>query len=341
MAEAWRVTVLDELDHFTGKRLKVASGSLEWSQFRAVPGTGTLRVTSSPEELDLLNGRLKIDFVREGETIPMGIWLFSASTWDRTSAQTTTELKLADKTELLNAPVGRWLTIGAGTTVTSRVASIVRERGGRAIAVTPSSAKLRTALSWRPDDTWLTVVNDMLRAAAYSALWTDMTGRIRVEPYLEPEERPIVATFGGEPDDALMVPNWSDEAEVHSLPTGFRWIVEGDQNKKGFIGRADLPEHHPLSAASRGREILQTDTGEATSQTEANRIAASRLQDALQVTRRVPIQHPVDTTELGDVVKHRPLDLVGPIVERTIELGIGPVVTDTIRRIYRGGELPW
>lgn len=341
MAEGWRVEQVDTAGHTTGVALQVAEGKLEWSQFRAVQGTGSLTVAAVPGSLDLLAGRVRITHLADGVATPMGVWLISASQWGRTSARTTTELALMDMTELLNSPTGQWLSLEAGVAPVAWVTQTLAGRGVNSTAITPSSARLSTAMHWEPTSTWLEVANDVLEAINYATLSADMQGRIVVEPYLPPGRRPVVATYGGEPDDLRMRGEWTDEAETYNLPTGFRLTVEGTDNKPGFVGSADLPDSHPLSAASRGRELLRVESGEAVNQATADDIAARKLVDALQVTRKVPIQHPVDTTQLGDVVEHRPLGLTGAIVQRTIDLGVGAVVSDTIRHIYTGGELPW
>lgn len=341
MAESWRITLLDQHETPTGQTLRAASGKLDWSQFRAVSGSGSLSVTAAPGELDILTGRVRITHLDGDRETPMGVWLIAASSWDRDDTRSTTELSLLDKTELLNTPVGRWLSVAAGTRPTDWVTERLTERGITQTAITASPAALRVAMHWDPDTTWLTVCNDLLGSINYSSLSADMEGRLVLAPYVEPERRPLAAVYGGGPTDLRMRPEWSDEAELWSLPSGFRVVVDGTDDKPGLIGVADLPDEHPLSAASRGRELLRTETAEAADQSTADALAARRLQESLQVTRRVQVTHPIDTTRLGDLVEHRPLTLRGPIVERTITLGVGAVVTDVIRHIYTGGELPW
>ena len=56
---------------------------------------------------------------------------------------------------------------------------------------------------------------------------------------------------------------------------------------------------------------------------------------------RVSVTHPIDSTDLNDVVHHGPLNLDAAIVERQVDLRVGAVVTDAIRHIYTGGDLPW
>jgi len=168
-----------------------------------------------------------------------------------------------------------------------------------------------------------------------------MDGRIRIAPSRLPADRPTVATYGPNPEHLMMLPAWSDSADVFALPTGARIYVPGTDQKAGLIGRADLPDHSPLSATQRGRTVLLTEQGEAATQAVADTLAAKRLNEALQVTRRITITHPMDETNLADVVMHAPAGVRAAIVEREIQLGVGAIVKSVIRHIYTGGELPW
>lgn len=341
-ADMWRVDLLDAQENVKLTLPRVREGKLDWSIFRAVSGGGSLSWTQDDVPISWLTDRIRITHIDgAGVETPLGVWLPSMPGWDTSPTATTTTVELLDKTELLNSPVGSWVTYPAGTVVTDQVAAIIAARGERHTLITASTATLSTAQSWEPGDTWLTVVNDLLASINYASLWADMDGLLVVAPYVAPGDRLVVATYGGDPGDALMTPEWSDRAEIFALPTGARIYVAGDESTPGLIGAADLPEAHPLSAVSRGREILIADEGEADSQATANALAQRALDDAMRVTRNVEVAHPLDGTQVNDAVHHRPLGLDATITQRSIDMGVGAVVTDTIRHIYTGGELPW
>lgn len=349
MAEWWQVDLLDRLDRMKATLTgddeglpRVRGGRLEWSQFRAVPGSGTLELTSEPSTpVDLMTDRLRITHHAGDVATPFGIWLLSTSGWKRSGPVTTTTYALSDKTELLNVDTGGWVTYPAGTLVTAAVAAIIRAHGETQMVIEDSTTQLATSMSWEDEGTtWLQVANQLLGAINYASLWADGHGLLHVEPYVPLAQRAVGATYGAG-GERMRANEWTDEAEIWDLPTGFRVIVDGDEDSPGFIGVADLPDEHPLSAASRGRRILRRERGEAPTLAIAHQIAARRLDESLQVTRRATMTHPVDGSQVGDIVTHGPLGLTGPIVQRSVELGLGAVVTDTIRRIYTGGDLPW
>ena len=341
-SDSWRVELLDRKDRVKALLPRVRGGKLAWSIFKSVAGSGSIELTRTPAAgIDWLNDRIRITHLAGDVETPMGVWLISVPGWDTDGPVTHTTLALSDKCQALNGPIGAPLTYAAGTVVTDKVLSIIRARGETAISVVPSALTLRTSQSWKAEDTWLTVANDLLKTINYASLRADAAGQLRVEPYVAPADRPIAATYGGDEGDLKMRPAWSDEADIYSLPTGARIQVTGDEATTGMIGKADLPAAHPLSAASRGTDWLLVEEGEAASQTVANQIAARRLDEAMQVTRRVSVTHPIDGTDLNDVVHHGPLSLDAAIVERQVDLGVGAVVTDAIRHIYTGGDLPW
>lgn len=350
MRDRWQVDLLGRDDRVKLPALKWSDGSLEWSLFQAVPGSGqiTLTLNQSAEQIDWLHDRIRITHIGEGGVrTPMGVWLLSVTGRDTSGPVTTAPVQLSDKTELLNAPVGDWYTVDAGTTVLDHVIGIVESRGGTvAAAMCPwrSTETLSNPQTWDPAEgtTWLQVINDLLGLINYQSLWADMDGNLRLTPYLLPSQRPVVGAYGERATDLLMRPQWGDEAELFAIPTGVRVFVDGDEDTEGFVGSADLPDDHPLSAVSRGREVLRVERGEATSQQVADGLAERYLSESTQVLRSVTVTHPVDSTELNDVVLHRPTGLRAAIVNRTVSMGVGAVVQDRIRHIYTSGEeLPW
>lgn len=346
-SDVWEVGLLDRKERVKAHLPRARGGSLSWSIFKAVAGSGSIELTHDPEvPISWLTDRVRVTHVNGARRTPMGVWLISMPGWETEGPVTRTTLALLDKCEALNTPIGSWLTYAAGTVVTTQVVAIIHARGETSISVAPSTATLRAAMSWEPEVTWLTVTNDLLASINYGSLWADMDGRLRVEPYVAPADRPVTFTYGGEPGDLKMRADWTSDADLSQLPTGARIYVPGTETTAGFIGKADLPDSHPLSAVSRGSvdapdHRLLVEHGEAASLEVANQIAARRLDESLQVTQRVTVTHPVDASQVNDVIHHRPLALDAAIVERTVTLGQGAVVADVIRHIYTGGELPW
>ena len=197
-------------------------------------------------------------------------------------------------------------------------------------------------MSWDPTATWLTVVNDLLKAINYAPLWADMTGRLVVAPFIPIPERLPVATYGAESDHLRLKPQWSDRADLYALPTGVRLYISRGSSSTGFVGAADLPDAHPLSAASRGGvPYLLTESSDATTRAKAAALAQRRLDEVMQLARTITVTHPVDEVQVGDAVSHGPLGINAVVVQRGVTMGVGAVVSDTVQHTYTGGDLPW
>lgn len=339
MIERWSFTLLDVNDREKATLPRVRGGSMEWSTFAQIPSKGTIQITEDAAvDIDYLNDRVRCTHYSDDVPTVIGTFVLSM-TGRNVDVVSRVELQLADKCELLNNEIGEWVTVPAGAVVTDKIVDIINGRGETSVALTESSLTMPIARTWAPNMTWLQMVNDLLSLINYSSLYTDPMGNFVIAPYVPPGSRRIAGTYGA---GALrMKPTWIDEASFYTLPNGARMYVPGTDTAAGFIGKADLPDAHPLSAANRGRQILLVKEVEAANLTTANGLAERELLNALQVIRRVTIEHPVDGTTIDEVVELPHLDLVGPIVNREITIGVGAVVKDTVRTIYTQGALPW
>ena len=348
----WECELLDRMERSKGLLGEISGdGSLSWSISRQVGGQGTIRLTRQDQPIDWLSDRIRLTYVsrRDGDTVrlPHGVWLPAVTGRNRQGPVTHLPITLLDKTEILNTQIGVWLTYPKNTIVLDKVTAIIRDRGETKIQATPSTGKLRVPLTWEPTDTWLKVTNDLLDSIGYSAVRADMRGWFLLAPWIAPADRPVAGRYSGLPADLDLLPEWTDEAALYDIPTGVRIVIEGTNDQAGFIGAADLPAGHPLSAASRGGDgppvvRLLVEQGEADTVATANLLAKRRLAEATEVTRRVTYQHPPDRTDLTSAVELGELGMRGVVIDRTVKLSIGANTSSTARRIYTGGEdLEW
>lgn len=340
MAEWWSVDLLDGQDYRKAQLSTVRTGKLNWSIFRAVQGVGSLEVTADPAVTpNWLTDRVKIWHHLDGrDPKPHGIWLCNRPSRSVDGDVARYTLGLVDKTHLLNQKTGRWLTYDAGSVVVPLVRGIITSRGETA-AIADSTETLRAPLSFEPSDTWLTIVNALLDALGYAAVAANLDGVLASSPYVAPEDREPAGQYG--PGAWKMLPQFDDDLNLAEIPNVTYINSPGDETTPGLIGRAsnDNPAD-PLSTANRP-EVVLSEQAEATSQEAIDAIAVKRLAESQQATRRATITHPVDASQLNSVVTH-PAGFAGAIVERTIQLDIGAVVDDTVRRIYTAKEgLPW
>lgn len=328
--DSWRVDLLDRRERNTGTRIRVTDGQLRWSQDQ-VAGTGSLTVTVlDGDGIDWRSCRIRITHSDGRTERPHGIWLPQIPGRSISPATTTLSVGLADKTEIYNRPVGSWLTYPSGSVVTDILSSILTGRGESAIQVTPSTATLAKAWSCGPEDSWLTVINALASTINYAPLRATLTGVLVLAPAIPTDKSPSVATYGADPDHLRLRPAWTVDTDLYAIPTGVVIYVARPNGLKGWLGRADLPDEHPLSAAVRG-ERLVTERGDTTTSAATQARAELRLADLTQATASIQIQHPIDDTIHLDTVTVAPEGVVGQVVDRSITLGVGAVVQSKIR----------
>lgn len=342
MSERWSVDLLDRDDNLVAPFGRCEGGSLDWSISRAIQGGGSLDVANPPDNIDWLTARLRITHHDGQRHTPMGVWLPTWPEWTHDGATRKANIQVLDKTALLAREIGTRLQVEAGTVVTERVSDIIHNRGEEALALTHSGKVLRSTITWEPKDTWLKVVNDMLDAIGYGALWADGNGWFRAEPWLPPAARPLRATYGGEDTDYRVLRQYKDAANLADTPNVLVALSKSDQNEPSLRGVARLDDPaHPLSTARRGEIIRVIDNLEAADQTVIDQHAKRLLAEATEVTRRITYTHPVDDVQLRDRIRLRRFIFDGVVVNRSIKLNIGPVVEDTARHIYTQGEPLW
>ena len=219
---------------------------------------------------------------------------------------TTQQLQFYDLTSFLaDSATAQTLTIPAGTDVIAQVQQLCSEVAALQVIVDPDAGmeRLRSPLTFEPGTTRLKIVNELLRAGGFFAIYTDSLGRLRCSKYAPPEKRPIVYTFkdnalnkrhlpGLAWDEEILRPN---EVICHSTSTG---------DKPGMIAiaRNENPES-PYSYQRQHRWITRSEQNvEATSQAVLDAYAQRLLQTGVsgKVYKRDMLYTPL---ELNAVVR--------------------------------------
>lgn len=346
MLTEWRAALLDLQDRETGRQWRVTGGNLSWSIFQSVAGYGSIDATEEladlvdPDQVRIGISRVITDDAGGKTVEPWGIWLPVIPGYDIDLGQglARASVELLDKTELLNRQCGVWGSASTSTPVTSQVRAICAQVGETLTAIVDSPATLTTPIVWEPEETWLEIVNRLLRAIGYGSLEAGPTGRLGSAPYVDPDRRPLAATYGDQPGDLELRRVVPREAPIYDVPNVVTVIVPATDTTPAIsaTARNDAPES-PLSTVHRGDRPL-VEQVEAASQEIAQQIADRRLVEVTQVTDRISITHPPDGTHLNDRVTIRPLGATGTVVSREVRLDLGAVVQDVVRRIWTGGS---
>lgn len=345
--ERYEVEILDRSDRVLGTLDGVEGGSLEQSIYNTIRGTGTLDLTATAQTVDWLNVRLRITYhmtTPHGETRwPLGVYLPATPQRIHSATSVGMTARLYDKLLILHEDsYGESVTIPAGASIAGAVDDLITATGELNRYVEPDAATLRAAMTFEPGTTRLQVINALLDAGGYSALWCDGHGQYRAEKYVPPMQRGLAWAFtSGEA--AIHTPSFLVDEDYFSVPNRWTLIGRAEGDVPALVSTRTLDALLPGSRfthAARGRWISRVDEGvEASSQTVLDGMCERRLLAAANITRSVEIDHAMLPLLLNARVSFVdastvPVDLAAATVtQMTIPLTPGGLVRSTLRGV--------
>jgi hypothetical protein len=262
------------LDKLVGVLDGVSAGSLTWSQYAAVKGSGKIKVIDLEtaqagmmriSSLSLASVRLRPVCVIDGlPENPLGVFLVSAAKeeWDDTGR--TWAIELLDKCTVPDQDKSEEsYSVAAGTVVLQKVKTIMAS-AGETISIDESSTKATSAgMAWEAGTSKLKIINDLLDVAGYNALWVDGYGNFQTTPRVLPADRPTTYEGLGIPrelvdgEQSIYRPKFSldrDSFEVPNKVVATQAAVGTDAT--AIIGYwTNTDANSPYSYAARGRWI--------------------------------------------------------------------------------------
>ena len=204
----------------------------------------------------------------EVETHPMLTALPSTSGASRAGGAATVSVVLKDLTVLLDDILGRHWVVPAGTVVTTMVRQILTTLGIVDVQITDSAATLRSDLVKEPTDTYRSLVNDMLDAVAYGAIWTTTRGTFVAQPYVLPGARP--ESFELSPGPRSVRSDQVGSEIDDDVPNHFVLTSRGDGDQEQLVaeGWNDDPDNEYSTVNQ--RTIPHTEEVEAANQAALN-----------------------------------------------------------------------
>lgn len=317
----WRYEVLTH-DSTTGEDTLagfldgVTDAGIRSSLYKAVKLSATMTVADleTPEggkltagDVDLVTARIRPVLLITGlPEMPFGVYVITAAPEAWSATGRTYHLELHEKTVVLDQDcVEETFTAGTTDPVLTIVQQVV-ESAGETITVDASvTLTLSKPLVWEAGTSKLTIVNDLLDAINYNALWSDGTGELQATPYVTPANRPVnYDVLAGierelvDGDTSIYLSEWGRDKDSYDVPNKVITVSSGSGDAEALIGIAfNEDPASPYSYPSRGRWITRTVTGvevpdgdEAAqlafldARAERTLIAASSVQAAVQVT---------------------------------------------------------
>lgn len=236
-----------------GEYSTVTGGSSEESYFTSIKSGGSLAFVGEPPSMyDLV--RVYYDFTDDmGESVHEAVCtlLVDMSSIDigadgTESGEATLYgvLKVADD-RLCGFP----LTIPANTKAVEYAASMLT---GLGLNVSASSSEYMTATAhtFKPDDTYLNVINWLLSVAGFGSASADAYGTVVLSPYVEATNREPVFTFVDD-ENSIMYPQAEDSNNYGDTPNVVRMYSEDEYGGYWAIARNVNPDS-PASLPNRG-----------------------------------------------------------------------------------------
>ena len=256
-----------------------------------------------------LHARVRPVLIVEGvPEEPLGVFIPSAPVeqWDEGGGRQ--EIELLDRTSVLGQDyLPSSYTAKAGTNVIAAVRKLIASTGERVGALTASDDTLSSDMVWGAGTNKLTIINELLAAADFFALWADGNGQFRAEEYRSPKSRPVAYELLDD-SNSIYVANLSIDRDLYDIPNRVIMTAQGSGESEGWTAVAtNRNPESPFSYERRGRWVTDVQLGiEATSLANLNSKASTRLSALAATQATVQIQHaPVPGLRVNDVVRLR------------------------------------
>lgn len=211
------------------------------------------------DNINYLSDELRPVMLLNGAEYPLGVYRI-ATKKETVTAQDAVydEIEAYDRAVILE-----WAKLesrdfwAAGTAYTDIISNYLTRAGITRAAVTPSEAVLQSDREdWDIGTPYLNIINTLLAEINYKALYFDLEGNARVEPYAPPSVANIAHTYGAGEGLTLLRPGHTAEIDVFSQPNVFIAILENPEYPEPLVKTAvnDTPSS-PLSTVSRGIRI--------------------------------------------------------------------------------------
>lgn len=238
-----------ELEEYAG----ITGGDSEESYFTSIKEGGSLTFVGVPlSTIDLVRTYYEfVDDSGEQVSVPVCTQIVDEVTTKVStggmvtgSARTYSVLKVADD-RLCGLPY----TVKAGTKAVEHAAGIL-EGFGLSVSATSSTYTLANDHTFKPDESYLTVVNWLLAAAGYGSASTDAYGTVIMAPYVDASQRTPVFTFVDD-SGSIMYPEADNESNFSETPNVVRMYSE-DEYGGYWAVVSNVDADSPASLQNRG-----------------------------------------------------------------------------------------
>lgn len=352
----YRFEVLDTDENLLGTLPVQTGGSLDWSAYSAIKGSGTITVNDMGEPIDWLNIRIRpLAILSSASSVadaqqPLGVFLTAAPVEKWTATGRVWDVELLDKlsvpdqdvvTDFNGDPVTYVAPVGAN--VIELVVDLLAGVGEAAPAIEPGTEVLAASQTWDVGTSVLKIIDDLLDTAGYFSLWCDGYGQYRTTKYVPPVDRvPVytsLAPFSKGPS-SLMSPDWTRDRDIYSVPNRYVAVGQGDETTEALVAVAtNTDPASPFSYPNRGRWITRVMTGIEAVDLAALELSARRgLGQASSITSGISASHLylpdlVINSTVRFVNPDADLDMICVVNNTSIKLDPAELCTSELREV--------
>lgn len=157
------------------------------------------------------------------------------------------ETECYDQIHILQDPIGGTYRIPKGTNIIQAVSSILTAAGITLQNLAPSDKVMPFDREWDANTTRLQVINDLLKAINYFALYFDAEGYAVARPYTLPAEAPVEYEYRDDAISVIELGSVEEHTDFFDVPN--KWVLVVSQPDVGNL-RAEYVNDNPNSPTS-------------------------------------------------------------------------------------------
>lgn len=338
--EVYRVDLMTNRDGTIGRLDGVAEASLDFSasEDQVLSSGGSLRLDDLGQSIDWLNARCQPWATVNGQSWPLGVYLMSAPSRHHESTGRSWEVTLTDKLSILDQDVlPETFSLDTGQNVVAAIQQVITDAGEANHSISDDPRTLTGPMTWPPNTSRLTIVQDLLKMINFSPLRVDGWGAYVGNPFVDPKDRSVAETFV-EGVDAIHLPSFQVTQDVASIPN--RLIGVSSSRSAALVVTAENNDpEHPYSIAARGRVIARSETFDAPDIDTLAALVSRRMLELMAPASVVQFQHAVVPLDVDSVVRFQSdgVSLDGVVTSTSVTLAAGQMMQTTIRGVVRVG----
>lgn len=205
----------------------LAGGSITRNSYAELHATAQLSITRALDwGADLVRPYYVLDDGTISARFNLGVYHVNTPAKPKIAQPPTFDVTGYDMLLRLAKPVGDAYSIKYGDPYLQIVEEILVARGYTQYVIDQTRATTTAPgpRAWVLDEqtTWLTIVNDLLTSIGYQGIWADWDGRLRVQPYIIPQDRDIEWLYSDDPETTMLSQEQEELYDFFDAPN--RWV---------------------------------------------------------------------------------------------------------------------